>query len=86
MSTPIAFGGDGMLYMGLGGWGEEDGARAGGAVMVARSSDLGDSWETTVVRTARGKTGEEAENMRPVQSIALERKGGSDDVVYITFA
>lgn len=86
IQTPMAFGGDGMLYMGLGGWGEEDGARTGGAVMVARSSNLGDSWETTVVRTARGKTGEEAENMRPVQSIAVDRKGGSDDVVYITFA
>ena len=86
IQAPVAFGGDGMLYMGLGGWGEEDGARTGGAVMVARSSNLGDFWETTVVRTARGKTGEEAENMRPVQSIAVERKGGDDDVVYITYA
>ena len=86
IQAPIAFGGDGMLYMGLGGWGEEDGARTGGAVMVARSADLGDSWETVVVRSARGKTGEEAENLRPVQSIAVDRKGGEDDVVYITYA
>ena len=86
IQAPIAFGGDGMLYMGLGGWGEEDGARTGGAVMVARSADLGDSWETTVVRTARGKTGDDAENLRPVQSIAVDRKGGGDDVVYITYA
>jgi hypothetical protein len=86
IQAPVAFGGDGMLYMGLGGWGEEDGARTGGAVMVARSADLGDSWETTVVRTARGKTGDDAENLRPVQSIAVDRNGGDDDVVYITYA
>ncbi|MDQ3896898.1 MAG: glycoside hydrolase, partial [Actinomycetota bacterium] len=86
IQTPIAFGGDGMLYMGLGGWGEEDGARTGGAVLVARSANLGDSWETVVVHTARGKTGDDAENLRPVQSIAVERKGGADDVVYITYA
>lgn len=86
IQAPVAFGGGGMIYMGLGGWGEEDGARTGGAVMVARSADLGDSWETVVVRTARGKTGEDAENLRPVQSIAVDAKGGRDDTVLITFA
>jgi hypothetical protein len=86
IQAPVAFGGGGMLYMGLGGWGEEEASRTGGAVMVARSADLGDSWETVIVRTARGKTGEEAENLRPVQSIAVERKNGNNDVVYMTFA
>ena len=86
IQAPVAFGGEGMLYMGLGGWGEEDGARTGGAVMVARSADLGDSWETVVVRSARGKTGETAENLRPVQSIAVDRKKGKDDTVFITYA
>ena len=86
IQAPVAFGGGGMLYMGLGGWGEEEAARTGGAVMVARSADLGDTWETVVVRTSRGKTGEEAENLRPVQSIAVERKSGKDDIVYMTFA
>jgi hypothetical protein len=86
IQAPVAFGGGGMIYMGLGGWGEEEAARTGGAVMVARSDDLGDSWETVVVRTARGKTGDEAENLRPVQSIAVDRKNGNNDVVYMTFA
>ena len=86
IQAPVAFGGGGMLYMGLGGWGDEEAARTGGAVMVARSPDLGDSWETVVVRTGRGKTGEQAENLRPVQSIAVDRKGGDDDIVYMTFA
>ena len=86
IQAPVAFGGDGMLYMALGGWGEEEASRVGGAILVARSADLGDNWETTVVRTARGKTGEEAENIRPVQSIAVERNGGDDDVIYVTFS
>lgn len=86
IQAPVAFGGDGMLYMALGGWGEEEASRVGGAILLARSADLGDNWETTVVRTARGKTGEEAENIRPVQSIAVERKGGDDDVIYVTFS
>jgi hypothetical protein len=86
IQAPVAFGGDGRIYMGLGGWGAEAAARTGGAVMVARSDDLGDSWETVVVHSARGKTGEEAENVRPVQSIAVERRSGDDDIVYITFA
>ena len=86
IQAPVAFGGGGRLYMALGGWGEEEAARTGGAIMVAHSDDLGDTWETAVVRTARGKQGEVAENLRPAQSIAVERKGGNDDVVYVTFA
>ena len=86
IQAPVAFGGGGMIYMGLGGWGEEEAARTGGTVMVARSADLGDSWETVVVRTARDKTGDEAENLRPVQSIVVDRKTGNNDIVYMTFA
>ena len=86
IQAPIAFGGHGMLYMALNGWGTEEAARTGGAVMVARSSDLGDSWETTVVRNAREKTGDDAENIRPVQSIAVDANGGNDDIVYVTFS
>lgn len=86
IQAPVAFGGGGMLYMALNGWGTEDAARTGGAVLVARSSDLGDSWETTLVRSARDKTGTDTENIRPVQSIAVEAKGGANDIVYITFA
>jgi len=86
IQAQMAFGGGGTIYMALNGWGTEDAARAGGAILLARSGDLGDSWETTVVRTARGKVNEEAENLRPVQSIAVDRNGGRDDVIYVTFA
>ncbi len=86
IQAPIAFGAKGMLYMALGGWGPEDVGRSSGAVMVARSANLGDSWETTVVRSGRGKTGEAAEDLRPVQDIAVTAKAGKDDVLYLTFA
>ncbi|MEW6153346.1 MAG: hypothetical protein AB1673_05045 [Actinomycetota bacterium] len=86
IQAPMAFGGGNTVYMAVNGWGAEEAARAGGAVMVARSTDLGDSWETVVVRTSRGKTGEDAENLRPIQSIAVDRKNGTNDVVYIMFA
>jgi hypothetical protein len=86
IQTPLAFGGDGMLYMALNGWGNEEAARTGGAVLVARSANLGDSWDTVVVRNARDKTGDAAENIRPVQSIAVEPHAGKDDVVYVTFS
>lgn len=85
IQAPVAFGGGGMLYMALNGWGPEEQGRPGGATLLARSADLGDSWETVVVHNARGKTGDAAEYTRPVQSIAVERRKGTDDVVYLTF-
>ena len=86
VQAPVAFGGGGMIYMALNGWGTEEAARAGGAVMVARSADLGNSWDTVVVRSARGKTGDDIENIRPVQSIAVDARSGKDDTIYVTFA
>ena len=86
IQAPVAFGGGGMLYMALNGWGNEEPARAGGAVLVARSADMGDTWDTVVVRNAREKTGNDTENIRPVQSIAVDAHGGKDDVIYVTFA
>lgn len=85
VQAPVAFGGGGMIYMALNGWGPEETSRLSGAVMLARSANMGDSWETVVVRSARGKTGEAEETIRPVQSVAVDRKKGNDDVVYVTF-
>lgn len=86
IQAPVAFGGGGMLYMALGGWGPEEASRTGGAVLLARSADLGESWQTSVVRTARGQTDKDAENLRPVQGLAVDRRDGADDVVYLTFS
>jgi len=86
IQAPVAFGGGGMIYMALGGWGSEDTSRDGGGVMVARSANMGDSWDTVVVRTTRGLTGDAVENLRPVQSLAVASRNGKDDIVYLTFA
>ena len=85
IQAPVAFGRNGDLYMALGGWDESDAARTGGAILVARSSNMGDSWETTEVYSTRGKTGEAAENVRPVHTLAVDTKTGRADHVYVTF-
>jgi hypothetical protein len=51
---------------------------------VARSTDLGNTWTTTVARNARGKTGAEAENSRPVSDLAVDTSG-PEDTVYVAF-
>jgi len=85
IQTPMAFGRNGTLYMAIGGWDDQDGARAAGAIVLARSRDLGDTWESVLVYNARGKTGDAAENVRPVHALAVDRTSGSDDTVYVTF-
>ncbi|MGH9276766.1 MAG: hypothetical protein ACRD12_01450 [Acidimicrobiales bacterium] len=85
IQAPVAFGRDGTVYMALNGWDDQDGSRPGGAILLARTNDLGNTWETQVAYNARGKTGEQAESPRPVQSLAVDRTSGSADIVYITF-
>src|SRR5947208_11083062 len=54
--TPLAWGRDGSLYMAFSGWDNQDGGqRYNKTVILARSTDLGDHWTTTIVRNARGK-------------------------------
>lgn len=96
--TPVAWGRDATMYYGLSGWGTDDetpapGARGGGhagsrgnmSVLVARSTDLGDSWQTAVARDARGLRGEEVENNRPVSSLAVDTNSGSQDIVHVGY-
>lgn len=85
IQAPVAFGRNGTLYMALGGWDDQDGARNAGAILLARSTNMGDSWETTIVHNARGKAGDAAENVRPVHALAVDRFSASDDTVYVTF-
>jgi hypothetical protein len=85
---PLAFGRNGTLYYGLTGWDVQDRAAGSGGnvdIQVARSTDLGDTWQTTIVHNARGNEGEKVENNRPVGNIAVDSKSGSDDVVYISW-
>ncbi|HEX2064414.1 MAG TPA: sialidase family protein, partial [Acidimicrobiales bacterium] len=84
--TPLAFGRDGTLYYGLVGWDTQDGgARGNHSVLLARSTNLGESWATTIVRDARGKTDAEVENNRPVASVAVDTKSGDKDIVYVAW-
>jgi len=88
---PIAFGRNGSLYYALSGWDVQD--RQGGevssaynsSVQLGRSKDLGDTWETTIVRDARGKQGKDFEGNRPLTGIAVDTKNGPDDIVYVAW-
>ena len=81
----VAFGRHHTLYYALPGWDTQD--RLGGAgnvsVLLARSDDLGDTWKTTVVVDARGKQGDQVESNRPVTSLYVDTRHGSQDVVYV---
>lgn len=90
--TPIAFGRDGAVYYAMNGWdqqdvgtgGEHEGTYANFSVLVAKSTDLGESWDPVMVRDARGKTGEgQAENNRPINGVAVDHKTADQDIVYV---
>lgn len=83
----VAFGRNGRLYYALPGWDVQDGGnRNNVSLIVARSDDLGDSWQSTVVRNTRGKQGKEVENAgRPITSLVVDTRRGNDDVVYVTW-
>jgi hypothetical protein len=85
IQAPMAFGRNGTIYMATGGWDDQDGARTSGAIVLSRSTNLGDTWQTTLVYNARGKTGDAAENVRPAQGLAVDTKHGHDDVVVVSF-
>lgn len=85
--APLAWGRNHTLYYALAGYDVQDGgaARAGNAsVLLARSSDLGDSWSTTIVDNTRGRTGAAITFDGPVASVAVDT-AGSQDVVYVGF-
>lgn len=90
----MAFGRNGTLYYAYAGWDTGDtlsdwpigtggGWKGNVSVVVSRSDDLGDSWESTVVRDARRFQGEQQENNRPVNSIVVDSRSGKEDIVYI---
>ncbi len=89
-----AFGRESTLYYAYAGWNVEDtlsgwpigqggGWRGNVSPVVARSSDLGESWESTVVRDARGLEGELQEGNRPVSSLVVDATSGAEDIVYL---
>jgi hypothetical protein len=84
--SPMAWGRNHTLYYGLLGYGEQDGGASRSAnmsVLLARSTDLGNSWSTTVIENARGKSGAAVENNEPLASIAVDSHHGAQDIVYV---
>jgi hypothetical protein len=84
-SNPVAFGRSGTLYQGLNGWDTSDGGANSGnvSVILGRSDDLGDNWQSTLVHNARGKTGTDVESNGPMHSVVVDTKTGSRDRVYL---
>lgn len=81
----IAWGRNGTLYYAREGYGEGEGLREGkGSIVLARSRDLGDSWETTVIESNRGKTGPTAPSASGVTGMAVDTSGDRD-VVHVGF-
>jgi hypothetical protein len=90
--TQVAFGRNGTIYYALSGYDNNDLTPAdahGGvyghiSVLLARSDDFGQNWQTTVVRSTRGEADlNKAENNRPVTGLAVDTKTGDQDIVYI---
>lgn len=82
----VAYGRSGNLYYAFPAWDTQDaGTRGNVSVLVSRSSNFGDSWETAIARDNRGKQGDAQENVRPVGGIAVDAKSGNDDIVYVGY-
>ncbi len=82
----VAFGRNGNLYMAFPGWDAQDaGGRGNSSLIVARSTDFGDSWTPVIARNNRGKQNLEAENLRPVGGIAVDTRTGSQDTILVTY-
>lgn len=90
----VAFGRDGAVYYAYAGWDTGDtlsewpigtggGWRGNVSVILSRSTDLGESWETTVVRQSRGFVGDAQENNRPVSTLVVDTKSATQDIVYV---
>jgi hypothetical protein len=80
----IAWGRNHTLYYALGGYGTGEGDKlAHTSVLLAKSTDLGDTWSTALVDNNRGKTGV-APTDSGVTGLAVDTSGSSD-VVYVGF-
>lgn len=89
--TPIATGGGGRVYYGLSSWpaegvGPQDHAASEVNAHVAFSDDLGESWTTSMVRDATDFEGDEGFEGNRITGVAVEPRGGDDDVVYAAWS
>lgn len=81
----IAWGSNGVLYYGMQAYGEGEGPRGGGAsIALARTTDLGETWEKTIVIDHRAEPDPQSENTG-VMGMAVDTSG-SQDVVYVGYS
>ncbi len=82
----VAWGRDGTLYYAHMAYGDGEGPREGhSSAILARTTDLGETWETTLVRNNRGKTGTTAPSVTSVPGLAVDTTGDRD-TVYVGFS
>jgi len=82
--APVAWGRDNALYLATHAWDET--TRTQTSVIVAKSTDLGDTWNTVFARDARTTgTADNQENDRPVTGLVVDSKSGSQDIVYVLY-
>ncbi|MDX6410145.1 MAG: hypothetical protein QOE13_3216 [Gaiellaceae bacterium] len=81
--APVAWGRDNALYLTTHAWDET--TRTQTSVIVAKSTDMGDTWNTIFARDARTTSGDNLENDRPVTGMVVDTKSGSQDIVYVLY-
>lgn len=83
--THMAWGGDGAFYYTMLGYGPGEGPREGNvSVVLAKSTDLGDTWTTSLVTDNRGKK-DPIPTVSGVTDLTVDTSG-SDDVVYVGYS
>jgi hypothetical protein len=81
----IAWGSDGTLYYAMEAYGDGEGPREGKtSIALARTTDLGDTWTSTIVNDARTQPDPKPENTG-VPGLAVDTSG-DDDVVYVGYS
>lgn len=81
----MAWGRDGTLYYAHMAYGDGEGPREGkSSAMLARTTDLGASWKTTLVENNRGKTGVPP-SVGSVPGLTVDTSGPRD-LVYVGFS
>jgi hypothetical protein len=81
--APVAWGRDNALYLTTHAWDET--TRTQTSVILAKSTDMGDTWTTIFARDARTTSGDNLENDRPVTGMVVDTKSGPQDIVYILY-
>ena len=83
--TMIAWGSNDTLYYAHLAYGDGEGPREGkGSIILARTTDLGNTWKTTLVDNNRGSTATPPPNDAGVSGLAVDTSGARD-VVYVGY-